>query len=318
MYDVPQIYKIHTFQSFTLKKYNLVIEIDKMKDVEILKHREHLEKHIASNKIHLVIDILDQLVLWKASKELLKSTRIGIVVNDVRKHENANDKIKEMAKKCIEKWKNDVSDGRKPSSDSLDNKPPSTPSIAARSAENEDIVVERTITSDDVSFTSKGDKIRDRCIGMLYAALAIGSDLDGDIIVRKAMVVEQKVYELFDKVSDQYKSKIRSLQFNLKDKSNTKLRTRVLHGDISPDKFVKMSPEELASEEKKQEIEDAHKQNMMDAQTAADQAAETDQFRCGKCKQRRTKYYQMQTRSADEPMTTFVTCLNCGHRWKFC
>ena len=40
-------------------------------------------------------------------------------------------------------------------------------------------------------------------------------------------------------------------------------------------------------------------------------------FRCGKCKTYKTTYYQMQTRSADEPMTTFVSCVNCGNRWKF-
>lgn len=41
-------------------------------------------------------------------------------------------------------------------------------------------------------------------------------------------------------------------------------------------------------------------------------------FKCGKCKGTRTSYYQMQTRSADEPMTCFVTCTNpaCGNRWK--
>jgi len=27
---------------------------------------------------------------------------------------------------------------------------------------------------------------------------------------------------------------------------------------------------------------------------------------------------QAQTRSADEPMTTFVYCNDCGHRWKVC
>jgi transcription elongation factor S-II len=39
---------------------------------------------------------------------------------------------------------------------------------------------------------------------------------------------------------------------------------------------------------------------------------------CKSCK-RKTKcdYYQMQTRSADEPMTTFMTCLECDKRWKF-
>jgi DNA-directed RNA polymerase subunit M/transcription elongation factor TFIIS len=39
-------------------------------------------------------------------------------------------------------------------------------------------------------------------------------------------------------------------------------------------------------------------------------------FKCGKCKSLRTTYYQLQTRSADEPMTTFVTCMGCGNRWK--
>lgn len=40
-------------------------------------------------------------------------------------------------------------------------------------------------------------------------------------------------------------------------------------------------------------------------------------FKCGKCKSMKTTYTQAQTRSADEPMTTFVTCLNCCNRWKF-
>lgn len=42
----------------------------------------------------------------------------------------------------------------------------------------------------------------------------------------------------------------------------------------------------------------------------------TGMFQCGKCKSKKTRYYQMQTRSADEPMTTFVTCVNCSNRWK--
>lgn len=32
---------------------------------------------------------------------------------------------------------------------------------------------------------------------------------------------------------------------------------------------------------------------------------------------KKTTYYQLQTRSADEPMTTFCTCHECGNRWKF-
>ena len=40
-------------------------------------------------------------------------------------------------------------------------------------------------------------------------------------------------------------------------------------------------------------------------------------FKCGRCKTYKTTYYQLQTRSADEPLTTFVTCVNCSNRWKF-
>ena len=40
-------------------------------------------------------------------------------------------------------------------------------------------------------------------------------------------------------------------------------------------------------------------------------------FQCGKCKSWKTTYDQKQTRSADESMTSFVSCLACGNNWKF-
>lgn len=46
------------------------------------------------------------------------------------------------------------------------------------------------------------------------------------------------------------------------------------------------------------------------------QATATDMYKCGKCKKRNCTYYELQTRSADEPMTTFITCIECGHKWK--
>ena len=44
--------------------------------------------------------------------------------------------------------------------------------------------------------------------------------------------------------------------------------------------------------------------------------ASTDMYTCGRCKSKKCTYYEMQTRSADEPTTVFVTCLNCGKNWK--
>ncbi|XP_006766259.1 PREDICTED: DNA-directed RNA polymerase III subunit RPC10 [Myotis davidii] len=39
---------------------------------------------------------------------------------------------------------------------------------------------------------------------------------------------------------------------------------------------------------------------------------------CPKCEHPRAYFMQLQTRSADEPMTTFYKCCNaqCGHRWR--
>jgi len=42
----------------------------------------------------------------------------------------------------------------------------------------------------------------------------------------------------------------------------------------------------------------------------------TDKFTCGRCWKKECTYYEMQTRSADEPMTIFITCLNCGKHWR--
>lgn len=44
--------------------------------------------------------------------------------------------------------------------------------------------------------------------------------------------------------------------------------------------------------------------------------AETDQFLCKKCRERKTTFYTMQIRSADEPETSFITCLNCNYSWR--
>lgn len=74
----------------------------------------------------------------------------------------------------------------------------------------------------------------------------------------------------------------------------------------------------MMSKDRQKEKEEAEKEALHWAVAAADNQASTDMFRCGKCGERKCKYYQKQTRSADEPMTTFVTCVNCNNHWKFC
>ena len=74
----------------------------------------------------------------------------------------------------------------------------------------------------------------------------------------------------------------------------------------------------MASDEMKNIRQKFTKESINDAQLATVQGTQTDLLKCGKCGQRNCTYNQVQTRSADEPMTTFVLCNACGNRWKFC
>jgi len=59
-----------------------------------------------------------------------------------------------------------------------------------------------------------------------------------------------------------------------------------------------------------------HQQMVEKRQLEGNKAMATDQFLCTKCFKRECTYYEMQTRSADEPMTIFISCLNCGKHWR--
>ncbi|KAJ6865660.1 transcription elongation factor TFIIS-like [Populus alba x Populus x berolinensis] len=102
------------------------------------------------------------------------------------------------------------------------------------------------------------------------------------------------------------------------DQKNPDLRRKVLLGQVQPQRLVTMPPEEMASEQRKRENNQIKEKALFDCERGGQAEATTDQFKCGRCGQRKCTYYQMQTRSADEPMTTYVTCVNCNNHWKFC
>ena len=104
-----------------------------------------------------------------------------------------------------------------------------------------------------------------------------------------------------------YLDRLRSIYINLK---NEALLDHLKNGEISPQSLAFMTHQEMNPDRWRILIDQKMKR---DANKFTDNIrASTDMFTCKKCKSKRTTYYELQTRSADEPATIFVTCLDCG------
>ena len=115
-----------------------------------------------------------------------------------------------------------------------------------------------------------------------------------------------------------YVNKCRSLYTNLDNTSyiqNNNLITKVKQSnEFDIDNIASMSYQELFPEIWKKMMDEKYKREKLLYEEK--QEAMTDQFKCARCKSRKCTYYELQTRSADEAMTIFITCINCGNRWK--
>lgn len=114
-----------------------------------------------------------------------------------------------------------------------------------------------------------------------------------------------------------YINKSRSLFSNIKSDTyikNTNFIKKIKNGELDLSKIAYLNFQEIFPEHWKKLLDEKYKR---DKHLYEDkQEAMTDQFKCGRCKSKKCTYYELQTRSADEAMTVFITCLNCGNRWK--
>ena len=120
-----------------------------------------------------------------------------------------------------------------------------------------------------------------------------------------------------DSFSEVYRQRMMSILSNLHPESpvqNTRLLSRVQEGEFTLASLATMTAYEMFPEkwfvlkdkllQREQKILEGNKSRA------------TDQFKCRRCQKRECTYYELQTRSADEPMTIFITCLNCGKEWR--
>ena len=114
-----------------------------------------------------------------------------------------------------------------------------------------------------------------------------------------------------------YKMHAKQIASNFSNKSyvgNTELFDRFKGGEIQIQDLSKMDQYELNPSRWKAQFD--NQQMREKRQLEGNRAMATDIFQCNRCHKRECTYYEMQTRSADEPMTIFITCLNCGKHWR--
>jgi len=115
---------------------------------------------------------------------------------------------------------------------------------------------------------------------------------------------------------DMYMSMCRTMIGNLSPISyihNTGLWQMVESGEITLESLVKKNSYELFPDTWQTFIDQQAKREQI--QLEGDKTRATDRFQCKRCGKRETTYYELQTRSADEPMTIFINCIACGKRW---
>ncbi len=121
-------------------------------------------------------------------------------------------------------------------------------------------------------------------------------------------------YNLF---SDTYINIARSIYSNLKEDSyikNKNLLLRLKNKEFLPHNLPFMECKEIFPE-KWENIIEKHKMKIKEAYEIK-QISMSENIRCGKCKNNKISYYELQTRSGDEAMSIFYNCITCGHKWK--
>lgn len=96
--------------------------------------------------------------------------------------------------------------------------------------------------------------------------------------------------------------------------NNKNLYSRLKKKEFMPHELAYMKREELFPE-KWHLIIEKEKLKLKEAYEIK-QVSMSDLIKCGKCKNNKVSYQELQTRSGDESMTIFFTCIVCGHKWK--
>ncbi|KAI2616024.1 transcription elongation factor [Hypoxylon sp. NC1633] len=288
---------------------------------------KNLRKAVQSNEsASIIIPFIDAIKNARPTEEMLRITKAGLAVGRLRQN---NDKdISQKAAEVVAIWKKGIEAEKNRKKANMSQQGSMSPaasntaspvpkSVSVNKKMYEGDPEKRTFKVDKVDIHRTSSQVRDNCIGLIYNGLAYRSRESEDQVMNRAVEVEAAAFKAYKGETKDYKDKIRSLFQNLKVKTNADLGRNVMSGTIKADRFVVMSSHELMSAQQRKADAELELENMKKAQVPMAEKSISDSLECSGCKKKMVSYTQAQTRSADEPMTTFCECMNCGKRWKF-
>ena len=119
--------------------------------------------------------------------------------------------------------------------------------------------------------------------------------------------IEKSLFDSYGFKTSEYIDQFRSIYTNLADPKNPDFRRDLYDRNIDVHNIATMGARDMASRKKKEAVQEELKNSREACQSDWDirHVKRGDgQFKCMKCKSMKTDYFQAQTRSADEPMTT--------------
>jgi len=301
---------------------------------EVVDIGKQLEKLVAEgqSELEMADDLLKRLKELPITLDILQKTRIGMSVNVVRKA-SKKEETQTLAKSLIKLWKK-LLDGqaekqklqRQASSEKSTDSNGNTAAPQRPSPPVDVAPPERTPANTAPDKTSnvcyapqRGDvEVRKKFIQMIKSSLVCQQRPGFDQAEKISSELEDAIFLEFKNTESKYRNRVKSRVLNLRDKNNPDLLINFLDGHITPERLAKMASEEMASDQLKADRDKFLKEGINDSQMGQTGGTVSTMMKCGKCGKSKVMYNQLQTRSSDEPMTTFCFCQECGHRWKFC
>ena len=220
--------------------------------------------------------------------------------------ESENKELKKVAEDLISKWKSVIHKPNEPKKEVEETKPKIN-------------IEEYLLDEDKDKSTKKRNNTRKNLYKYLEPNLKDKENIEEHKkLMEKIVEIEENLYETI-KGETPYLNRVLEIMHNLKDEKNDSFRNNIINGSINPKDLCTMDAINMLDKNKQEEIEKEKKQKVeeisSDWQEKHGDVTE-GVYKCRRCGGKKTVQREQQTRSADEPMTIFITCVNCKNTWK--